>query len=218
MKTQILKIDPEAVPSARIRIIAGFLSREGIIAYPTETYYGLGADCFSPEAIRKIYQLKKRTSSKPLPVIISDIKMAREISLEIPPVFELLAADFWPGPLTLILKASTGLPSELVGATGTLGMRIPAVPWLRELVAEVKHPVIATSANISGEGEIASAERIIQIFMNKVDLIVDGGSTPGLAPSTVVDLTGERPALVRKGAIPRAKLSKYLKSREQASI
>lgn len=210
MRTQIIKINPKKVQAQTIRIITDTLSRGGVIIYPTDTYYGLGADCLLEQAVKRIFQVKKRQFSKALPVLIADIEMARKIAAEIPPSFHTLSAEFWPGPLTLVLKAAAMLPAELVGTDQTIGIRLPAVPWLRELIRQAKFPIVATSANISGEGEIASPEKVIQVFNHRVDLIVDGGQTPGSLPSTVVDLTSGQPVLIRDGAIPGARLKKYL--------
>jgi L-threonylcarbamoyladenylate synthase len=210
LKTPIIKINPREVEAQKIQIIAGALSRGEVIAYPTDTYYGLGASCFLKKAIRKIYRVKHRQMSKALPVLIADVKMVREIAADIPPSFRPLTAEFWPGPLTLVLKGAALLPSELVGPEQTIGIRLPAVPWLRELIRRAGFPVIATSANISGGGEIASVEKVVEVFEHKVDLIVDGGQIPGALPSTVIDLTSGAPILVREGAIPKSRLRKYL--------
>jgi len=209
MKAKIIRLDPAEVDPEKIRIIARTVSQDGVIVYPTDTFYGLGADCFSVRAIRRIFRLKKRPSAKALPVLICDPAMAREIASIIPPVFDEIASFFWPGPLTLLLPAARHLPGELVGPKRTIGVRIPAVAWLRELVDETGTPLIATSANISGEGEIASPEKVIDLFRNRVELIVDGGEAPGGRPSTVVDLTLDKPRLVRKGAVPEERLRKY---------
>jgi L-threonylcarbamoyladenylate synthase len=209
MKTRILKLDPAEIDPEKIMIIAGTVSQNGVIVYPTDTFYGLGADCFSGQAVRRIFRLKKRPSAKGLPVLISDPAMAREIAASIPPVFDEIASSFWPGPLTLLLHAARHLPRELVGLRQTVGVRLPAVAWLRELVDRAGAPLTATSANISGEGEIASPERVIQVFRKRVELIVDGGDALGGRLSTVVDLTLDKPRLVREGAVPEAKLRKY---------
>jgi len=210
LETRIIKIDPPVVELNKIKSIAQFLKKPGVIAYPTDTFYGLGADCFSPEEIRRIYQIKKRRTSKPIPLIIAETEEVKRIAVEIPPLFWSLAEEFWPGPLTLILKASPALPPELLGPSQTIGVRLPAVSWLRELVREAGIPLTATSANISGEKEISRPEKIKDIFWEKVDLIVDGGKTPGTQPSTVLDLTSEKPKILREGIIPITKIRKYL--------
>jgi L-threonylcarbamoyladenylate synthase len=209
MKTRILKLNLDEIDLEKIRIIAGTVSRDGVIVYPTDTFYGLGADCFSDKAVRRIFRLKKRPSAKGLPVLISNPAMAREIATLIPTVFDEIVSAFWPGPLTLLLRAAHHLPRALVGPSRTIGVRQPAVAWLRELVDKAGSPLTATSANISGQGEIASPERVIQVFRNRVELIVDGGEAPAGRPSTVVDLTLDKPRLVREGAVPKEKLRKY---------
>jgi len=210
VKTRIIKINPHRVERDKIKDIAQVLKKPGVIAYPTDTFYGLGADCFSPEEIRRIYQIKKRKKKKPIPLIIAEAEEVKRIAVEIPPLFWLLSREFWPGPLTLVLKASPALPPELLGHSQTIGVRLPALSWLRELVKEANFPLTATSANISGEKEISHPEKIKDIFWEKVELIVDGGKTPGTQPSTVLDLTSEKPKILREGIIPVTKLREYL--------
>lgn len=210
MNTPIIKIDPKSVEHDTIREIAQVIQDGGVIIYPTETFYGLGGDCFSQTALGKIFEIKKRPSSKGLPVLVSDLEMAKGLVTGFPPAFQILASRFWPGPLTLVLKAAPHLPAGLVGPQCTIGVRLPAVAWLQALIRETGIPIITTSANISGQGEIDSTERIIPLFQGKVDLIVDGGPTPGGKPSTVIDLTGKTPVLVREGTLSTQKLGKYL--------
>jgi len=210
LKTRVLKIDPDAVSSGVIREIAGILAGNGVIAYPTDTFYGLGANCFSQKALQKIFEIKKRPGFKGLPVLVSGLEMAEGMAAELPPIFHTLASRFWPGPLTLVLKAASHLPAELVGPGRTIGVRLPAFPWLQALIQETGVALVTTSANISGEGEIDLAEEVIHVFKGKVELIVDGGRTPGGKPSTVVDLTGEKPILIREGVIGKKALGKFL--------
>ncbi len=213
VRAKILKIIPENVKPREIRAIAGILSKNGVIAYPTETFYGLGADCLSGAALRRIYEAKKRPSSKGLPVLVSNLEMAEGLAGELPAAFYALASRFWPGPLTLVVNASSHLPPELVGPSRTIGIRLPAVAWLQALIRESRSALVTTSANISGKGEIASAEEVKRVFADKVDLIVDGGPTPGGKASTVIDLTGEKPVLIREGVIGRNALREFIESR-----
>jgi len=210
IQTQILKIAPQIIELGKIKIIAEILRREGIIAYPTDTFYGLGANCFSKDAIQRIYQLKGRKLSKPLSVVVSDIEMMREVVIDIPPVFWQITDKFWPGPLTIILKASAKFPADLLGTGASIGIRLPDLPWLRKLVSETGIPITATSANISGEREVSHIEEVRETFYGKVDLIVDGGKTRGNLPSTVIDMTSESPKVLREGAIPRSQLKNHL--------
>jgi L-threonylcarbamoyladenylate synthase len=202
MKARIIKVDTEIIGSGVNEDIARTLRRGRVIVYPTDTFYGLGADGLSPPALSRIYEIKGRSLTKGLLVLVSSLDMAGSLAAEIPPAFARLTAAFWPGPLTLILKAAPHLPDELVGPARTIGIRLPALAWLRELVRIAGFPVVATSANLSGEREIDSGSAAVRQFADTVDLIIDGGQTAGGRPSTVVDLTPDKPVVRRDGAIP----------------
>lgn len=206
MKTRIVEIDPEIIKSSSLRWISGVLKRDGIIVYPTDTFYGLGADCFSADAVNRIYALKKRNSGKALSVIAAGMEMVKSSTINQPPVFFELAEKFWPGPLTIILEAAPRIPEAILGSAGTLGIRWPNCPWIEELLQECGFPLTATSANLSGQSEISRPEDAIKVFNNRVECIVSGGPTPGGKPSTIVDLTKEKPVILRKGAVPVSQL------------
>ncbi|MFP4082859.1 MAG: L-threonylcarbamoyladenylate synthase [Candidatus Aminicenantes bacterium] len=210
-KTEIIKVNLHDVEKEKITRIVKVLRQGGLIIYPTETFYGLGVNCFIKESIQRIYGLKKRDYSKPISLVVSDMEMVETVAVDIPDVFRTLAGEFWPGPLTLILKASPRLPRELRGE-GSAAVRIPDLFWLQELIKEAGFPLTATSANLSGEKEIYRPEEITANFYGKVDLIVDGGRTPGVRPSTVVDLTAEKPKIIREGIISRSALKNYITS------
>jgi L-threonylcarbamoyladenylate synthase len=137
--------------------------------------------------------------------------MVQSLADEIPSFFWVLTERFWPGPLTLVLKASSDLPKEMIGAGESVGIRLPDIAWLQRLINNVAFPITATSANISGENEVDDPQRIKDIFFGKVDLIVDGGKTGDILPSTVVDLSSPRPKILREGAVPPSDIEKYLK-------
>ncbi len=210
MKARILRIETDKAALPAIQDVASTLQQGGVIVYPTDTFYGLGADCFSRDALSRVYEIKGRPRSKGMLVLVADMEMARRLAAEIPPAFDRLSAVFWPGPLTLILKAAPSLPDELVGQERTIGVRLPALAWLRELVRTAGFPVVATSANISGDSEIDSGDEAVRQFADKVDLIVDGGRTAGGRPSTVIDLSSGLAILRREGAIPRAKIKEVV--------
>jgi len=212
MKTTVLTLDPARVGSGDIHRIIRVLRRGGLVVFPTDTFYGLGGDGLSPAVIRRVFDLKLRQASKPLLVLVSDLDMVRRLARDIPSVFWKIVEEFWPGPLTIALLASAAVPKELCGGGDSLAMRLPAVGWLRDLVREAEAPLIATSANISGEGEVETAEEAQRIFEAKVELIVDGGRTLGDAPSTVLDLTAHPPRIIREGALPGFRLEKYIQS------
>lgn len=209
MITKIIKISPGIIAIDKIDEIVEVLRRDGVIVYPTETFYGLGANVFSARAIQEVYRLKKREAIKPLSVVISDISMLDQIVSEIPPLFRPLISEYWPGPLTIILKASLKVPKELQGE-GTIGVRLTGHTWVRSLVSRAHFPITATSANISGEKEISSPNKTKELYEGKVDLIVDGGVTQGIVPSTVVDMSEKEPLLVREGGISSSQLKIFL--------
>lgn len=211
VETRIIRINLRAVEPDKIKEVARVLKEKGIIVYPTDTIYGMGADCLSPEAIKKIYSLKKRKAIKPISVVISDVEDVEKIAVDIPPSFWEIADKFWPGPLTLILKASPDIPAELCGDSRTIGVRLPALPWLRELVREAGVPVTATSANISGEGVYTSVKKIVKAFSGKVEMIVDAGDIKDTRPSTLLDITSGKLKIIREGAFSSQKLKKYVK-------
>ena len=200
----------EALPLAEI---AEALLGGAVAAYPTETFYALGAAAFSKQGVERIYRLKGRDASKPLPIIASDPDMVAGIAASLPAAFVALAAEFWPGPLTIVLPAAAGLPDFLVGPDRTIAVRIPPLAWLRALVAELAEPLTATSANLAGEKELADPADVAALVEGKVEWMLDGGRTPGGLPSTIVDITGEWPRILRAGAIPTASILALLGQR-----
>ncbi len=183
------------------------LRKGGIIVYPTDTFYALGANAYEGAAVEKVYSLKARDRGKPLSIVVADLAMAASVAFDPPPAFARLAAAFWPGPLSLIVRARPGFPPSLLGPGGTMAMRAPALAWLRAFLAQAGFPLTATSANPAGGREIDEADEALRFFDGRVDLLIDGGRTPGGAPSTIVDLTGTAPRLLREGAVPREKLA-----------
>ncbi|HUT08629.1 MAG TPA: L-threonylcarbamoyladenylate synthase [Candidatus Latescibacteria bacterium] len=212
MKTRFIGIDPVGENAAQVGEIAAALLEDAVAAYPTETFYALGAAAFSRKAVKRVYGLKNRDAGKPLSVIASDLDMVREISASPHPSFRLLAEEFWPGPLTLVLPAAAGLPEFLLGPGRTIAVRIPPLSWLRVLVKEIGQPLTATSANLSGEKELADPAEVIALFRDKVEVVVDGGPSPGGVPSTIVDLTSPEPRVLRIGTIPEIRILAVLRS------
>ncbi len=205
---KVLKILPEKIEKDKIRNIVSVLRKDGIVIYPTETFYGLGVNAYSARAVEKVYRLKKRIKRKPLSVVISDLEMLWEVAVNVPPVFEVLEKAFWPGSLTMVLPASSKLPQNLLAEGSTVGVRWPDFSWLQALIKEAGFPLTATSANLSGEKEISKVDEISSELSTEVDLIIDGGETPGKLPSTVIDLTFRPPRLLREGMIRREAIEK----------
>lgn len=181
--------------------IAAEIARGGVIAFRTDTFYGLGADPFNRNAIQKIKSLKGREEDKPILVVISDNDQVQQFIAEQSRVFTLLAERFWPGALTLIGKAAPELTPELTAGTQTVGLRLPADDRVRALVRSCGGGLTATSANPSAQKPARNASDVERYFGTAIDLIIDGGPTHSDQPSTVVDATGAEAKLVREGAI-----------------
>ena len=209
-ETRIIMVGERPEESLPQGEIAEALLGGAVAAYPTETFYALGAAAFSKRGVERIYRLKGRDASKPLSVIASDLDMVAEIVAPLPAAFAALAAEFWPGPLTLVLPAAASLPEVLVGPGRTIAVRIPPLAWLRSLVAELAEPLTATSANLAGEKELADPADVAALVTGKIEWLLDGGRTPGGLPSTIVDITGESPRILREGAIPTASIRALL--------
>lgn len=180
---------------------AGIIAQGGVIAFRTDTYYGLGADPLNQLAVRKILELKGREDGKPILLLISDpSEAARFITLQ-SSTFQKVSDRFWPGPLTLVGEARPELPAELTAGTGTIGVRLPSDGEVRALVRESGGALTATSANLSGQSPARSAAEVKNQFPTGVDLIIDGGEVTVTEASTVLDLSGTEPRLIREGAI-----------------
>lgn len=196
---------PESLPR-----IAETITRGGVIAFRTDTFYGLGADPFNRSALQRIKQLKGREANKPILVVISDIDQIERLISERSRAFDLLAERFWPGALTLIGKAAPAVPDEVTAGTGTIGVRLPDDDNVRALVRACGGALTATSANPSGEAPAKNAEQVRKYFGGAIDLIVDGGEARTERPSTVIDVSGTEANLVREGVITWLEIEREL--------
>ncbi|MDQ7820509.1 MAG: L-threonylcarbamoyladenylate synthase [Armatimonadota bacterium] len=181
--------------------------REGqVIVYPTDTVYGLGCRIDDERAVRRIFTIKNRPPTDPLPVLLADAEQVAEYAREVPERVRRLMARFWPGPLTLILRRSARVPPVVTGGADTVALRVPNHPIPRALVREAGVPIVGTSANSHGMPAPVTAQLAVFDLGDRVDLVLDGGRTPLGRESTVVDLTGPEPRIIREGAIPAAEL------------
>jgi L-threonylcarbamoyladenylate synthase len=178
----------------------------GVIAYPTETFYGLGVDPFNVEAVKRLFFLKGRPSKSPISLIIKDRPMLERLVQGVPPAAEKLIKRFWPGPLTIIFRAKAGLPAELLADTGKVGVRVSSNPVAQRLIEELDYPITATSANPSGKEPPRSSSEVIEYFNGSIDMLIDGGILTGRYGSTIVDITDNRIEIIREGEIPASKL------------
>jgi len=184
------------------------LRQGGVIAYPTDTLYGLGADPFSPRGVAKVFEVKGRLATKGLPLLLAEIEDMDQVVRVKPSMAMKLAQAFWPGPLTLVLLAAPGVPKEVLGSEDTVALRVPDHPVPRALARGLGGPIIGTSANVSGGPDPVTAWDVEQMLGQAVDYILDGGPAYRGLPSTVVDLTGPRPKLVRSGALDRESIER----------
>jgi L-threonylcarbamoyladenylate synthase len=178
----------------------------GIAAYPTDTVYGLGASANLPWAIETIYEVKERPLNMPLPLLLSDVSQIGGVAESVPEIAWSLIHAFLPGALTLVLQKSSSVSDIISGGGTTVAVRIPAHPVPEALVEGLGAPVVGTSANLSGRPSPLTAGEVHSQLGSKVDFIIDGGRCPGGKESTVVDVTGETPVVLREGAISREEL------------
>ncbi len=209
---RILSVDPLHPDHHLISQAAGVIKKGGLIAFPTDTFYGIGADPFDPAAVSRLFSVKGRAASKPILLLIDDLSRLRALVREVSPLAEGLMKAFWPGPLTLIFPAAASLSTLLTANRGTIGIRMPDAAIPMRLIQEAGFPLTATSANRSGEAASTTAADVDQSMGPDLDLIMDGGRCES-RPSTLLDLSVARPRLLREGRVSTLKLLKYFKAR-----
>lgn len=183
------------------------LKKGGIIAYPTETFYGLGVDPFNEDALKRLFELKGRGFDKPVSILVKDENALRDITEEIPLAAKKLIKKIWPGPLTIIFKAKKNIPKMLTANTGKIGVRVSNNQIAKKLLDMLDAPITTTSANPSGEKSPVTAKDVEKYFGNKLDMIIDGGELEGKLGSTIVDATEGGIKILRHGEIPEEKLT-----------
>jgi len=197
-----------ADPTALMRALT-ILRTGGLVAFPTDTVYGLGALAFDGTAVESIYAAKNRPVEKAIPILIGDMDDLDKVTASLPDMARRLALRFWPGPVTLILPKLRTLP-EAVSATDTVAVRIPNHPVTRALL-RMAGPMAVTSANLSGQVSPTNAEELIRQLNGRIPLLLDGGETPGGIPSTLVDCIGEEPVILREGPVTREEILEALR-------
>ncbi len=202
----------ETLASGAYDEIVSLLRSGGVIAFPTDTAYGLGADPFNNSAIERIFQIKGRPDAKPILLIVSSLEIAESVT-EPAEVFYDLARHFWPGPLTIILRAAKSIPPTVTAGTPTVGVRWPIAEFATKLVKHLGTPITATSANRSGLPAAVTAEEVRVQLNDGLDALVDGGQLPSRRGSTIVDLTAGSPVLLREGPISFDSLKQFFKGK-----
>ena len=203
-------MDTELTSDMILRIEKGVtvITNGGIIAYPTDTVYGLGASSDNAQAIKRIYEVKKRPMDMPLPLLLADVSWIERVTFSIPEIAQQLIDLFLPGALTLVMKKADTIPDIVSGGKNTIALRIPDHPITIALINAVGKPLIGTSANISGKSSALNADDVKNQLGDKIDYILDGGLCPGGKESSIIDVTGNIPVLLREGAILKADIEK----------
>lgn len=199
--TRVLSIEDPVAASADLRDAAAVIARGGLVAFPTESFYGLGADALDAAAVARVFSAKGRPEEKAVLVLVDSIEMVGRVASTVPDGARALMARHWPGPLTLVLAARPEVPVALTAGTGTIGVRMPGHATALALVRAARRPVTAPSANPSGEPPPTTAEAVRAYFEGAIDLILDGGRTAGGTGSTVADCTTWPPRVLRAGPI-----------------
>jgi L-threonylcarbamoyladenylate synthase len=207
---RVVAVNPADPRADRITDAAEILRSGGILALPTETLYGLCADALNPGAVARLNPLKQKPASEPILTLLADRGQADQVATELPDVFELLSQTFWPGPLTLVVRAAKSLPLAITGGTGCVAVRVPGLALPRKLAEELGGPITGVSANRYKQAAARNAAEVARDFPEGLDLILDGGTTPAGTASTIVDLTRGRPILLRRGLVSAGSLEPFL--------
>jgi tRNA threonylcarbamoyl adenosine modification protein (Sua5/YciO/YrdC/YwlC family) len=208
---EIIKINPESPDTRMVSYVADQIKKGQVAGMPTDTFYGLAADPLNLRAVDLIYDVKSRSRHKPLSLLIESVEQAEYLARPLPDVFFEITRKFWPGPLTIIVKASSRLPLKVTANTGNVALRVPAARIPVEVIRAAGVPITATSANISGASECTTADGVRQQLGTKIGLIVDGGTSPRDVASTILDMSvAGKCTILRQGAIPESELTEFL--------
>jgi L-threonylcarbamoyladenylate synthase len=197
---RILKIDPRNMEQA-IAEAAAVIKAGGVVAYPTETFYGLGANALDKSAVRKVFRAKNRPPDKPLPVILADTELIERYTDFLSPEALKVIKELMPGPITVVFYASDEIPSILTAGTRKVAIRVPRHAYATRLAALVGGPITASSANLSGKPGLTDPGEVARAFPQTIDLVLDGGTTPGAPATTLLDVTANPPVLLREGGV-----------------
>jgi L-threonylcarbamoyladenylate synthase len=209
-KTILVKVNSQNPETGKIRVAADFIRRGGLVAFPTETVYGLGADALNAEAVRALFKAKKRPLDNPPIVHVGDVNDVRGLAMAIPTAAKMLMEAFWPGPLTLIFKRSVSVPSVTVAGLDTIAVRMPRHNVALALIRESGCPISAPSANLAGKPSPTTAMHVMEDLNGRIDVVLDAGPTVIGVESTVLDLTVDPPQVLRPGGTSYESLKKAL--------
>jgi tRNA threonylcarbamoyl adenosine modification protein (Sua5/YciO/YrdC/YwlC family) len=211
LAAEIVKINPETPDMRMVSYVADRIKAGHVVGMPTDTFYGLAADPLNLRAVDLIYDVKSRSRHKPLSLLIESVEQAEYLARPLPDVFHAITRKYWPGPLTIIVKASSRLPLKVTAHTGNVALRVPAATIPVEVIRAAGVPITATSANISGASECTTAVGVRAQLGARISLIVDGGTSPREVASTIIDMSEPgKVTILRQGAIPESDLAEFL--------
>ncbi|HWQ68778.1 MAG TPA: L-threonylcarbamoyladenylate synthase [Patescibacteria group bacterium] len=205
-----LAVTPQSPSPSAVAQAASVLRRGGLVAFPTDTLYALGADASNPLAVKRVFEAKGRSLINPIPLLVADLTMAIQLVGELPEAAVRLAERWWPGPLTLVVTAPRTVCALLTAGTGRIGLRVPDSAVARALIRQFGGPVTGTSANRSGQKDPMNADEVLHQLGDQVNLVLDGGPVAGGSPSTVVDVTTNPPVIMRQGPIRQQEILSLL--------
>jgi len=211
VRPEIIKINQEKPEPSLVNYVAQQIRSGEVLGMPTDTFYGLAADPFNLRAVDRVYDIKSRSRHKPLSLLIETVEQAEMLARPLPEEFYVLARRYWPGPLTIIVKAASRLPLKVTANTGNVALRVPAANIPLAVVKAAGIPVTATSANLSGASECTTAVAVRDQLQDRISIIVDGGTSPRDVASTIVDLTDDEARLkvIREGAISSQDITNF---------
>ncbi len=204
----LLKIDSDESLRKGLNDAVTTISKGGIVAFPTESFYGLGVDATNPDAIKRLFTIKKRGPDVPVLILISSLSELPKYAASVSPEAKRMAQKFWPGGLTMVFQSLPVLPLVLTAGTGKVGIRISGHPLAHALSKALNVPITGTSANVSGRAPCMTADEVVESLGDELDLILDGGMTEGKHPSTVLDVTNDPPVMIREGIIRAERIIK----------
>ena len=211
LRPEIIKVNVAEPELSLINYVAERIRQGSVVGLPTDTFYGLAVDPYNLHAVERVYEIKERGRHKPLSLLIESVEQAEELAHELPDEFQMLAEKFWPGPLTIIVRAAPRLPLKVTANSGNIAVRMPDSAVALAVVRALKCPITATSANLAGALECTTAAGVVEQMGDRVQLVLDGGTTPRDVPSTIINLTEDgRWTMQREGAISLAEIEDLL--------